>query len=1175
MLFGELHNHTEYSRLDGLNSVKLSVQRAKELKYDALAITDHGNIDGAFIFYDECKKQGIKPIIGCEIYISDRFDKKQNQRHCTLLCKNEIGWKNLIKIVTEANLQGYQAKTIYDRPKVTKEYVEKNKEGLICLSACSSGIIQFYLNKQKKNWSKYEAESYAEKELLFWQKVFEDDFYIEIMPLKEHYEYQKDLINLAEKHNVKLVNTSDVHYAYPEDVQIHNALLAIQYKKKIRDGVGFDSPYFYMKSKRHFYMLYKKNCPYILKEQIDNAFKNVSEVIEKCELKFKEHKNKLPLPFECDPISKIIELCMKKWEKLGINNYKNGKEYKERFDEELNLIIEKGFINYFLILYDIMVFCKEEDILVGAGRGSSAGSLIAYLLDITHVDPIEYNLLFFRFIDPSRNDLPDIDSDFEDVKREKVRRYLFQKYGKENVALISTFTKLSSKTALLDMARVYDVPLNEISKITKNIDNSKNLNVCKNEYEKVGNFAKKYPDVYYNAERIEGNVRQKGVHAAGVIVSENSLIDRVPLIEDKKTGLNVISIDGWEKLNLLKIDILGLNYLSIIKRCVDLIKEKHGKEIDVYEIKPNDKKVLRSLEKDNIGVFQFDTDLMKKLIKTAGYINSFNILCDLNCLARPGSLQSGGTKSYLEKYRGEKDIVYEIPQLKKYLSETLGEILYQEQVMLICKEIGNFKWNEVNKIRKIIGKTQGSHKFIEYADQFIEGAKVKGINEDKAKKLWYNLAKFGGYGFNKSHAIVYSLLSYWCLYFRYYYPKEYFISIVNVAKTKSRKMFGVHSLKKRGHKVLAPEINSSKEGLNISKRGNIFFGFSFIEGFGENTVKEIISKQPYTSIEDFCIRVNKRVINKAIQEKLCKIGAFRYFEKNNKKALEIISSVKKVQKRKNENQQDLFDGIEKEKEKINEIENYSKEELIHFHYELMPILYGYERLIEATDFINENISEKIVFETLENFDNKKQDDLFYIKGFCLKNEIKQSQWGEYASIQFEDEFESVKIHVPTYIFKKNQEKIWSLKNDNIIFAKVKKNYNDDLELEEVIEFNKLKEDYQKKELDIFGNELINGEIPETLYDYIKKNIRKKHILKITRLYAHQLLKKKQSKNYEKFMAFINVQDDKGNETEAIIWPDIFNDNQDWIKENEVYEFKFDEAKENKLYLGSKGKIKKI
>ena len=433
------------------------------------------------------------------------------------------------------------------------------------------------------------------------------------------------------------------------------------------------------------------------------------------------------------------------WEKREIKD-ENG-IYDSRLDEELNLIFEKNFENYFLILYDIMSFCKENGIITGAGRGSSAGSLVAYLLGITHVDPIEYNLLFFRFIDPSRNDLPDIDTDFQEDRRYEVFAYIIRKYGEDNVAHINTFAKLSSKTALADMNRVFSVLPSDSLKITKKLKTDISLaeQLADTENQELNNFfnKNKLPCLY--ASRLEGNNRQKGVHAAGVVVSTEKLRNNFPL-ENTKFILPAVSLDGWDELGLLKIDILGLNYLMIFEKIITQLKKEKKIEIDIYSVKPNDKKVLQSIFEDQTGIFQFDTSLMKKLMKDLKNTGDFKLIVDLNALARPGALHSGATAKYIEKQNKGIESSYYFPELKKYLHSTNGEILYQEQVMLICKDIADFTWAEVNKVRKIIGKTMGRDELNKWKQKFLDQGVKNNFDLEKLILLWNDIETFGEIG---------------------------------------------------------------------------------------------------------------------------------------------------------------------------------------------------------------------------------------------------------------------------------------------------------------------------------------------------------------------------------------------------------------------------------------------
>lgn len=746
--FVHLHNHTMYSTLDGFGKPHLYANAARSRGHSHLAITDHGNIDGAIKFQEACKTAGVIPIFGCEFYIVKDInikEKGEKKCHVTVLARNEHGWNNILKMVSISNLQGF-----YYKPRISPEVLIDHIFGTIIMTGCSLSFLN------EDSWGID----------LFWKlkELYSEDTYLEVMP---HNFQEQNVLNmlckgLSASQGMKLVATNDCHYVEKSDAINQEVLLAIQTKKKWKDPDRwkFNGKGFYMRTRKEMTECFKEQEALGL-DQIREAIRNTMDIAEKCSGFQEIPKQKINLPvikrFEKDGAKKTIERLCKAgfFEKIEMRG-KDVNLYKERLDMELEIIFQKNYARYFLIVWDLVLWCKNRNIFVGPGRGSSSGSLVCYLLGITKVDPIEHDLIFARFISPDRQDLPDIDIDFEDIKRHRVRKYLEKMYGSWNVAGVSTFSIMQGKSAIRDVSRVFDVPLSDVNKACSTIipgnNESKYDTVIEEAFHTFEDgiyFMKKYPKVARIAIDLEGTVRQRGQHAAAIIIANEDLRETAKsayvLGKDKEPIINWDKEDA-EYNGLMKLDVLGLNMLSVLNKTRKLVKTHKGKDLDFNQLTLDNKKCFEEFSKGNtIGCFQLGSPGLRKFVQQLG-IDNFKMLTHANALYRPGTLRSGTADLFIQRKKGEEKVPKQHPIIEDITKDTFGIILYQEQMMRIVHELAGLDWKIVEKLRKIVGKSKGQDAFMSYLDMFAEGCEEKGtIQRSEAVILWKTLATFGEY----------------------------------------------------------------------------------------------------------------------------------------------------------------------------------------------------------------------------------------------------------------------------------------------------------------------------------------------------------------------------------------------------------------------------------------------
>ena len=879
--FVHLHVHTQYSLLDGMIRLDELFKKAKEYRMPAIAITDHGNMFGAIDFYQHAFKHGIKPIIGCELYVApqSRFDKTTSSigeatRHLVVLVKNMQGYKNLMKLTTAGYLEGF-----YYRPRVDKELLKEYHEGLIASSACLHGEIADLVVRGNMNGAKNAAR--------FYQELFgEDNFYLEIMEngLPEQKIANAGLIELSKELSIPLVATNDCHYLAGEHAEAHNILLCIQTGKTIEDAdrMHLGTEQFYFRSPEEMQQLFSVT---------PQALSNTVSIAERCNLALEFNKFYLPNFVIKNPEETLDDYLERKaregLEKLIPTIVKDTKKeeaiikekYEKRLSEELEIIKNMGFAGYFLIVSDFVKHAKHNDIPVGPGRGSAAGSLVAYALRITNIDPIRYGLFFERFLNPDRISMPDIDIDFCPEGRDEIIKYVTEKYGQDKVSQIITFGKMQAKGVIRDVGRALNIPYGEVDKIAKLIPNVLNITLAdavKME-PRLAQEEKNNPliaKLMAMSRILEGLNRHASTHAAGVVISDVPLVERVPLCSPKDDIVSQYSMNDIQSVGLTKFDFLGLKTLTVIKNALNFIKESKGIEIDISNLPLDDKETYKLLMKgETDGVFQLESSGMKDLVVELKPDHIEDVIAAI-ALYRPGPMKM--KPEFIARKQGRTKISYELPQLEIILKETYGIILYQEQVMQIANMIGGYTMAEADTLRKVMGKKKVAQMEKE-KPKFLEGAKKQKINDNKARKIWEQMETFAEYGFNKSHSAAYAIITYQTAYLKAHYPVAFMAALLTSDKDNRDKIIKYMSTcKEMGINILPPDLNESQRDFSISGE-NIRFGLAAIKNVGLAAIDSIISVQKdakFSSFMDFLTRVDLRKVNKRVIESLIKCGAF-------------------------------------------------------------------------------------------------------------------------------------------------------------------------------------------------------------------------------------------------------------------------------------------------------------
>lgn len=868
MSFTHLHVHSYYSLMDGLNSPLELVKAAKAAGQKAIAITDHGTLSSHRDFQIACKEEGIKPILGVEAYISptDRFDKSsktdksiQAYNHIILLAKNKNGLKNINSLQEIAWNEGF-----YHKPRIDREILKEYAEGIIVLSGCLNGLISKAIERQE----------FTEAKLILkdFKQTFGEDFYIEVQSHNPK-EVNEKLLELADELSIKPVATGDAHFAKGEDKIIEEAMLILSTNPKMDKEADFDMSRNISSMLDRFNYLYPdrrisfQNMNLFIQTrneiEIDfknnginrkDIFENTLEVADKVsDYDFYQGLDLLPVP-KTNADNKLKELVYSGLKNKDLLDKDN---YLSRAEEELQIIKDKKFASYFLVISDMVNWAKDNNIMVGPGRGSAAGSLVCYSLGITDVDPIKYDLLFFRFINPERNDFPDIDTDFEDRRRKEIKEYLKKKF--KHVASISTFTYFKDKGVVRDASRVFMVPLGDVNKALKSVDTFEDYLESPNTKE----FRTKYPEVTWLAEKLRGKIRSVGVHAAGVVVAKNDIRNYAPIesredAQDKVSGrIPVVAydMDTVADIGLIKLDALGLKTLSVISDTLSSIKSKTGKVIDLSKLDLEDKNVYKVLSEGYTkGVFQAEATPYTNLLIKMG-VNTFEDLAASNALVRPGAMDTVGAE-YIERKHGHKAVQYIHPIMQPFTQNTYGVIIYQEQVMQACVYLGGMSWSEADKVRKIIGKKKDAKEFDQFKDKFIEGASNH-ISKKEAESLWKTFEAHANYSFNRSHAVAYSMLSYYTAWLKHYYPIEFMFAILKNENDKNAKTEYLIEAKRLGIKIRLPHINESDVYFSLKNDG-IIFGLAEIKFISDGIANKIIEKRPFKNYADFIEKSSKK-----------------------------------------------------------------------------------------------------------------------------------------------------------------------------------------------------------------------------------------------------------------------------------------------------------------------------
>ncbi|MEK7624665.1 MAG: DNA polymerase III subunit alpha [Patescibacteria group bacterium] len=914
MKFVHLHTHSHYSLLDGLAKIDDLIDRAKELGMEALALTDHGNLYGAIEFYEKAKKAGLKPIIGVEAYVAPhgRFDKRSRiddrPYHLILLAQNKTGWLNILQLVTKSNLEGF-----YYKPRVDKEILRQHHEGIIALSACLAGEISRLIAAEKIPAAKEKIGEY--------QNIFgPENFFLEIShhPGIENLEkINQVLIELSKETNAPLVATQDIHYIKSEDAPYHEILLAVQTGNTINDPgrLTFKHDDFSMRSPEQMTELFKKN---------PEAIANTVKIAERCNLEIELGKILLPSFQVPDGQNSNHYLRNLVNEKLASRFSEITEEIKKRVDYELSVIEKTGFADYFLIVQDIIDWAKKRGIVVGPGRGSAAGSLISYVLDITSINPLKYDLLFERFLNADRIQMPDIDIDFTDIRRDEVVAYVRDKYGADRVAQIITFGTMAARAAIRDAGRALGFAYGFCDQVAKmipfapNPDKKSILEKSLKEVAELDNLykqdanAKKLID---SAKKLEGLARHASVHACGLVISREALTNYLPLQyapQDKNIVITQFEMHSVEKIGLLKMDFLGLRNLTIIEDALRLIKEIHQKEIDIGKIPLDDKKTFELLRAgETTGIFQLESSGMRGYLKQLKPTEIEDVIA-MVALYRPGPMEL--IPQYIKRKHGQEKITYLHPRLEPILVKTYGVAVYQEQLMTIARDLAGFSLTEADILRKAVGKKIKSL-LQSQAEKMISGMVKNGIEEKTAGKIWQWFEPFAQYGFNKSHAACYALIGYQTAYLKAHYPVEFFSSLLNANSGDIERIaFLIGEARRANIAVFPPDINKSYTEFTPENSDHIRFGLLAVKNIGANIVSIIIDERgrggPFESLPDFLDRINHRDLNKKSLESLIKSGCLDSFGIERQNALENVEELLKFnslsKKNKFNNQNSLF-----------------------------------------------------------------------------------------------------------------------------------------------------------------------------------------------------------------------------------------------------------------------------
>ena len=1097
MAFAHLHVHTEYSLLDGSNTIKEYVEKIKALGMTAGAITDHGVMYGVIDFYKAAREAGINPVLGCEVYVApgSRLDREMvhgedRYYHLVLLAENNTGYSNLMKIVSKGFVEGY-----YYKPRVDMEVLEKYHEGIIALSACLAGEVQRNLVRGMYEEAKEVAYRY--------ERCFgKGNFFLELQDhgIPEQKLVNQQLLRMSQETGIELVATNDVHYTNAEDAEPHDILLCLQTGKKLadEDRMRYEGGQYYVKSEEEMKSLF----PYALQ-----ALENTQKIADRCHVEIEFGHTKVPhfeVPEGYDSWTYLNKLCH---EGLDKRYGADAPKYLQKLDDELAVIKNMGYVDYFLIVWDFIHYAREHDIMVGPGRGSAAGSLVSYTTGITDIDPVRYNLIFERFLNPERVSMPDIDVDFCFERRQEVIDYVVEKYGKDCVTQIVTFGTLAARGVIRDVGRVMDLPYNFVDTIAKAIPNELGITIDKallmnpelrGMYES-DESVKKLIDM---SRRLEGLPRHTSMHAAGVVISQKPMDEYVPLSRASDGTITTqFTMTTIEELGLLKMDFLGLRTLTVIQNAVRLAEKSSGKKIDMNAIDYNDKKVLDSLGTGKTdGVFQLESAGMKNFMKELKPQSLEDVIAGIS-LYRPGPMDF--IPAYIKGKDHPESITYDCPELEPILAPTYGCIVYQEQVMQIVRDLAGYTWGRSDLVRRAMSKKKGKvmeqeRKNFVYGnpEENVPGCIARGIDEKVANKIYDNMIDFAKYAFNKSHAAAYAVVAYQTAYLKYYYPVEFMAALMtSVLDNTSKVSEYIYTCRQMGIAILPPDINEGEGGFSVSGQA-IRYGLSAIKSIGRPVIDAIVEERkirgPFTTLKDFITRLSGREVNKRTIENFIKAGALDGLEGNRRQKMMIYGSLldalNQEKKTTMAGQMTLFDIAPEEDKaeyeiKLPDVEEYDKEVLLGFEKEVLGIYISGHPLEEYMERLKKNtnaVTTDFVLDeetgTLKVSDGAK----VRIGGMITDKVIKYTKNNKaMAFITLEDLVGTVEI----IIFPKDYDRYAKyLENDAKVFVEgrvtAEEDRNGKLICEKIISFDEVKRelwlqfpsksDFEEKEGALYG-----------------------------------------------------------------------------------------------------------
>ena len=1119
MNFVHLHVHTEYSLLDGSNKIKEYVARVKELGMNSAAITDHGVMYGVIDFYREARAQGIKPVLGCEVYVApgSRFDKEaaggeDRYYHLVLLAENNQGYQNLMKIVSTGFVEGF-----YYKPRVDKEVLRKYHEGIICTSACLAGEVQKYIQR-----GMYEEACRSAKE---YEEIFgKGNFFLELQDhgLPEQKQVNQALLRMSRELGIELVATNDIHYTYAEDVKPHDILLCLQTGKRLsdEDRMRYEGGQYYVKSPEEMARLF----PYALQ-----ALENTQKIADRCNVEIEFGVTKLPkydVPEGYTSWEYLNKMC---WDGFAERYPDDDGHLKDQLTYELSIIQKMGYVDYFLIVWDFIKYARDHGIAVGPGRGSAAGSLVSYTLGITNIDPAKYQLLFERFLNPERVSMPDIDVDFCFERRQEVIDYVVRKYGKDRVAQIVTFGTLAARGVLRDVGRVMDLPYAFVDSIAKMVPQELNITLDKAlqmnpEFRNLYETNEQVKELVDMSKRLEGLPRHTSMHAAGVVISQKAVDEYVPLSRASDGSVTTqFTMTTLEELGLLKMDFLGLRTLTVIQNAVQMAEKSSGAKIDIDHIDYDDKAVLDSLGTGKTdGVFQLESTGMKNFMKELKPQSLEDIIAGIS-LYRPGPMDF--IPQYIRGKNNPDSITYDCPELESILEPTYGCIVYQEQVMQIVQKLAGYTLGRADLVRRAMSKKKAAvmqqerQNFV-YGNEaeHVPGCISNGIPEKVANKIYDDMIDFAKYAFNKSHAAAYAVVAYQTAWLKYYYPVEFMAALMTSVIDNSTKVSEyILVCRQMGIQILAPDINESVGVFSVSD-GAIRYGLNAIKSVGKPVIEELIRERetggPFKDLADFIDRTSGKEVNKRTVENFIKAGAFDSFGANRRQMMmiygQMMDDVAQKKKKDFAGQMSLFDFAAEEdkasfKVKIPNVAEYSKEDLLAFEKEVLGFYISGHPLEEYEEQWKNGISHVTTdFLPVEEGELPKVHDgeRAIVGGMITAKTMKATKTNKMmAFLNVEDLVGNVEV----IVFPRDYEKNAALLNvDSKVFVSGRISAEEDkaskLIMEKIVPFAVASkelwiqfadmEEYQRRERDLYRL-LMDSEGDDQVVIYVKKEKMKK------------------------------------------------------------------------------------